>query len=124
MGASVLAPLSRLTERETFSTGFPDIDQLLGGQGIRSGQVTAICGRPTSGVTSLTYSIMAQAQQQNRNLITFDLGDTFDPFSAMQWGVLPEQIFAVHCHEVLPSVEVVRTIVKNAPKLDFAHQTA
>jgi hypothetical protein len=117
MGANVLVPLSRLSERETIPTGFAAIDTLLGGQGIRGGQVTAICGKPSSGVTSLTYSIMAQAQQQNRNVLTFDLGQTFDAYSAMRWGVESEQLFAVHCDEVLPSMSVVRDIVKNGTKL-------
>lgn len=97
-------------------TGFADIDQLIDG-GIRTGQVTAICGTASSGVTSLTYSIMAQAQQQNRNVLNFDLGQTFDAYSAMQWGVVPEQFFAVQTDEVLPSMSAVRDIVKNGAKL-------
>jgi hypothetical protein len=117
MGQNVLFPLSRLAERETIPTGFPDIDVLLGGQGIRSSQVTAICGKPSSGVTSLTYSIMAQAQRQHRNVVTMDLGETFDAHSAMQWGVLSDQIFAVRAHEARPSVEIVRTLIKNGVKL-------
>jgi hypothetical protein len=117
LGQSVLFPLSRLAEREAIPTGFPDIDQLLGGQGIRSGQVTAFCGKPSSGVTSFTYSLMAQAQHQNRNVVTMDLGETFDAHSAMQWGVISEQIFTVRAHEARASVEIVRTLIKNGIKL-------
>ena len=124
MGQNVLFPLSRLAERESIPTGFFDIDQLLGGQGIRSGQVTALCGKPSSGVTSLTYSLMAQAQQQNRNVITMDLGETFDAYSAMQWGVLSEQVFAVRAHEAQASVEIVRILIKNGVKLLVVLDTA
>ena len=116
MGQNVLFPLRRLSEREMIPTGFPDVDTILGGDGIRSGQVTAICGKPTSGATSLTYSIMAQAQRQNRNVLTIDLGETFNPYSAMQWGVEPGHILKVRSEEVLASVDVVRAVVRNTVK--------
>ena len=47
--------------RDRISTGFATLDELLGG-GLHCGQIVELLGRPTSGVTTLTYKIMAQAQ--------------------------------------------------------------
>ena len=35
------------------STGFPDLDEMLGGSGIRCGRLTEICGSPGLGKTQL-----------------------------------------------------------------------
>ncbi len=119
LGQRALVPLSQLAQRGYLSTGFPEIDELLGVQGITMGNVIAVVGMPSSGVTSFSYSVMAEAQAQNRNVIAIDLGQTFDASSAIQWGVVPEYILLVRSYEVHDAVkyaDVVRTVIQQLPQ--------
>lgn len=116
LGQRALVPLSTLAERDRIPTGFAQMDDLLGGHGVSAGQVTAIIGMPSSGVTSLSYSLLAQAQKQERSVFMVDLGNTFDPWTAMQWGVVPERIGTLHANEVQDSLEVIRILIREVPK--------
>lgn len=119
IGKDALVPLSKLAQRGHLSTGFEEIDALLGGQGLTMGSVIAVIGMPSSGVTSFSYSVMAEAQSQNRSVIVIDLGQTFDASSAIQWGVVPGYVLLVRSYEVHDAVkyaDVVRTAVVQLPQ--------
>jgi len=115
LGQQVLTPLGSLAARDRIATGFAEIDALLGG-GIHAGQVTALVGAPSAGVTSLGFSLMAQAQQGGRSVFAVDLGASFDPWTALQWGVRPELLSAIRAPEVEHSLEVLRLLIRQAPR--------
>jgi hypothetical protein len=115
LGQQVLVPLGSLSARDRIAVGFAEIDALIGG-GIRVGQVTALIGAPSAGVTSLGFSLMAQAQKQGRSVFALDFSGSFDPWTALQWGVLPELTSAVYAPSVEDSLDVLRLLIREAPR--------
>jgi len=68
------------------STGFPSIDQLLGG-GFPCGRLSEITGPPSSGRTSLALTLLAETTRGGGLAAVVDHADAFDPGSAASSGV-------------------------------------
>ncbi len=94
-GIPTNAPQARI------SSGFLALDALLDG-GIPSSKVTEIWGKPTSGMTSLTYHIMAEAQSNKRYVVYIDTTSTFDADFAVSCGVQLERLFIARHFEPVP----------------------
>lgn len=73
-------------------TGFPALDQLLRGS-LPAGQTIALLGRPTSGMTTLAYKILAHAQSADAYGLYIDLDSSFDPDYAARCGVALERLY-------------------------------
>lgn len=73
------------------STGFPQIDQLLGG-GFPRGCLSEITGPPSSGRTSLALTLLAETTRSGALAAVVDRADTFDPISAASTGVQLDQV--------------------------------
>ncbi len=87
MGARLILP-SRLPERrapETVSTGVAAVDALTGG--LPRGALTEICGRASSGRTSLLLALLASATGRGEVCALVDASDAFDPHCAANAGV-------------------------------------
>ncbi len=110
-GTHALRPLRSVTAaRPPAPTGFAALDSLLGG-GVPAGQVTELLGRPTSGVTTLAYSILARGQSDTAYGIAVDLTSTFDPDYASQCGVRLDRLFLVRPDTEPVALDIARELL-------------
>ena len=118
------------------STGFPQIDQLLGG-GFPRGCLSEITGPPSSGRTSLALTLLAETTRSGALAAVIDRADTFDPSSAVSSGVDLDQVLwvrapamreALRCAERLLQTEgfplVLLDLIESQPSESRAIQRA
>jgi RecA/RadA recombinase len=76
-GQSAIQPAHRIQriERKTIATGFIALDKMM--VGIPCGHITEISGRPTSGMSTLAYHLIASAQSANQHVVCVDMGSSF-----------------------------------------------
>ena len=86
---------------ETASSGIAQIDALTGG--LPRGCLTEVCGRDSSGRTSLLLSALRAATQREEICTLIDVSDAFDPHSAIAAGVNLERLLWVRCNASLAS---------------------
>lgn len=91
-------PASALTEDpgRCLGTGIPELNELLGG-GIPRGRITTISGSPSSGKTSLLFSILQQAVCGGDRAAFVDAFDALDPGFARRAGVSLSRLLWVRC---------------------------
>jgi hypothetical protein len=111
-GEAVLQSGNRLKPRPSSSllTGFPALDQVLHG-GLLDGQTIELLGRPTSGMTTLAYKMLAQAQFQNTYGLYIDLDSTFDPDYAARCGVVLERLLLARPETDLQALTIARDLL-------------
>jgi hypothetical protein len=85
-GSGVVRSARHQVEHLTLSTGFTELDSLLGG-GVPYGHLTELIGQPTSGRSSLACSLIVSAQTKAQAVVYLDGGATFDPDYALSCGV-------------------------------------
>ena len=83
-------------ENERIPTGIPAIDKLIEG-GIPRGTLTEICGKESTGRTSLVFALLGQATQRGECCAWIDTGGAFDPVSAVEAGVDLDRVLWVNC---------------------------
>jgi hypothetical protein len=69
------------------STGFPDLDAILGPAGLPREASVVVRGAPSSGKTTLALRCAAEAQAAGDIVAWLDLGQAFDPVEAVGRGV-------------------------------------
>lgn len=69
------------------STGFPELDAILGPAGLPAEASVVIRGGPSSGKTTLALRTSAEAQGNGDIVVWLDLGRSFDPGEAVCRGV-------------------------------------
>jgi hypothetical protein len=69
------------------STGFPDLDAILGPAGLPREASVVVRGAPSSGKTTLALRCAAEAQAAGDIVAWLDLGQAFDPVEAVRRGV-------------------------------------
>jgi recombination protein RecA len=111
-GEEVLRPVRALQAQSipVIPTGSPSLDNALRG-GISLVRLTELCGRPTSGMATLVYRLIAQAQRGGAYALWLDLPGTFDPASAARCGLHLEQLFILRLDapdEALPILRDLR----------------
>jgi RecA/RadA recombinase len=79
-------PLRPLRD-EVVSTGFPELDAVLGTGGLPRQASATIRGSASSGKTTLALRCLAQAQAQGAIVAWLDLPGAFDPLEAVSRGV-------------------------------------
>jgi len=79
------SPQPALTD--AVSTGFADLDALLGPGGLPRAASASLRGGRSSGKTSLVLHCIAQAQAQGAIAAFLDLGHVFDPLEAASRGI-------------------------------------
>jgi recombination protein RecA len=92
--ASLLAP-RQPSERARLPTGIPPIDGLSGG--IPKAAFTEIIGQPSSGCTTLLFSIVREAMTRGEFCALIDVQDSFDPESAVEAGLQLPQLLWIRC---------------------------
>jgi RecA/RadA recombinase len=73
--------------RGLLSTGFPDLDAILGPAGLPQEASVVVRGAPSSGKTTLALRCAAEAQAAGDIVAWLDLGQAFDPVEAVGRGV-------------------------------------
>lgn len=69
------------------STGFPELDAILGPSGLPREASVVVRGGPSSGKTTLALRCVAEAQADGDIVAWLDLGRSFDPVEAVGRGV-------------------------------------
>ena len=111
-GQEALRVLADVTPPSDFiSTGFPPLDAALGTGGIPQHDLTALYGKPTSGMTTLAYSLMTQAQQNQMVTVYLDAPQTFDPEYATYWGIDMEMLLLIRPETWEHALEMLRDVV-------------
>lgn len=94
----------------TLSTGFTALDDLCQ---LSRGTVTTFTGKPTSGLTTLTFFLMAAAQKSGKHLVYVDTGHTFNGAYATTCGVNIEQMLLVEAHHPSLVLDVLREVANS-----------
>ena len=111
-GAHALQPLSNVNNKLiTIPTGFPLLDTALSAGGIPKHRLTSLLGQATSGMTTLAYKIMAQAQVSQLVVVYLDAPHTFDPQYAALRGVDMELLLLVRPETWELALEMLRDLV-------------
>lgn len=76
-------------------TGVETMDRLAGG--IPRGAITELVGGPSTGKTTLLYSLFAGATARQEACVLVDTGDAFDPASAAKAGIDLRFLLWVRC---------------------------
>jgi hypothetical protein len=90
-----LAPPGTSATTTTLPTGSPEIDGICGG--IPRATLTEITGPASSGLTSLSFSLLHQATASGECCAMVDAHDAFDPASAAAAGVELPRLLWVRC---------------------------
>ncbi len=100
-------------EVETIPTGIISLDKALGVGGLPRGRVIEVFGPEASGKTTLTLSIIAQAQQQDGITAFVDAEHAFDPTYAKIIGVRLEDLLISQPDTGEQALEIVETLVRS-----------
>jgi len=98
---------------EVIPTGIISLDKALGVGGLPKGRVIEIFGPEASGKTTLTLSIIAQAQTQNGTAAFVDAEHAFDPTYAKIIGVKLEDLLVSQPDTGEQALEIVETLVRS-----------
>lgn len=102
-----------------FQTGFPDLDILLP-HGIPRGHVTELLGRPSSGMTTLAYRILHQAQGKDGLVLYIDLDATFDPVAARACGLWLDRLLIARPQDNYETLEIAQAALSAGHALIIA----
>src|SRR6478672_3093031 len=97
-GALALAPEPRIAPlpgQRVIHTGFAALDAILGPGGLPTSASVAIRGDGSSGRTTLTLRVAAEAQAQGSVVAWLDLSRSFDPVEAVARGVRLEWLVLI-----------------------------
>lgn len=97
---------------ETISTGSISLDLALGG-GIPRGRVTEIYGPESSGKTTLTLHIIAEAQRKGGQCAFVDAEHALDPEYASRIGVDMKNLLVSQPDSGEQALEIVETLVRS-----------
>lgn len=109
-GMHAIRPLGQQTPVSRTATGFSALDRILAG-GLPRGRITEISGSPTSGIVTLSFSIMAQVQARGEMAIYLDLEQTFDPYYAARCGVVLDRMLLVRPATLRQGLRVLEELV-------------
>ena len=107
-----LQNVKRWTEQRYSGTGFPALDQAIGG--IPLGCIVELMGRPTSGMTTLVQKIIQQGQGDKGYAVYVDLESTFDPDYANRCGVDLNRLFLVRPQTEIEALDILRDLLNSS----------
>lgn len=95
------------------STGAISLDLALGVGGLPRGRVVEIFGPESSGKTTLTLSVVAQAQKQGGVAAFIDAENAFDSVYAARLGVNLDDLLVSQPDDGEQALEIVETLVRS-----------
>jgi RecA/RadA recombinase len=96
---------------KVFSTGFPDLDAILGPGGLPRGMGVALRGDLSSGRTTVALRLAAAAQAGGAIVAWLDLAEAFDPVEAVARGVQPEWLVVVTPADVDEGIAIAGSLL-------------
>lgn len=97
---------------ETIPTGSPSLDIALGG-GVPRGRMVEIFGPESSGKTTLSLHVLAQAQLKGGTVAFIDAEHALDPEYAKRIGVNLEELLLSQPDSGEQALEIVETLVRS-----------
>src|SRR5205814_1408583 len=98
---------------ESIGTGAIALDIALGGGGVPRGRMIEIYGPESSGKTTLTYHIMAEAQKAGGVAAYIDAEHAFDPEYAARCGLNLDQLLISQPDNGEQALEIAETLVRS-----------
>ncbi len=98
---------------ECISTGSIALDQGLGGNGLPKGRVVEIYGPESSGKTTLTLHVVANAQKEGGICAFVDAEHALDPAYARKLGVKLDDLLVSQPDTGEQALEIVETLVRS-----------
>src|SRR6185295_65360 len=93
------------------STGFAELDGVLGIGGVPRRRITEVLGTPTSGMTTIALTLIAQAQAQGDLAGYIDLSKTFDAEYAALVGVDLAALLLVRPTSAADALEIMQALI-------------
>ncbi len=112
-GAIMRLGESRHLDVEAIPTGAVSLDVALGVGGVPRGRIIEIFGPESSGKTTLTLSIIAQAQKQGGIAAFIDAEHAFDPSYAQKVGVNVTDLLVSQPDTGEQALEIAETLVRS-----------
>ncbi len=107
LGGGVVAPVDGI------STGSLSLDLALGGKGVPRGRIVEIFGPESSGKTTLTLHIIANAQKGGGMAAFIDAEHALDPSYARKLGVNLDDILVSQPDSGEQALDIVETLVRS-----------
>ncbi len=98
---------------EAVPTGIPPLDIALGVGGIPKGRIIELYGPEASGKTTITLSLIAQAQKQGGTAAFIDAEHALDPTWAEKIGVNLDQLLISQPDTGEQALEITETLVRS-----------
>jgi recombination protein RecA len=108
-----LGQRERAVEIDTISTGSIGLDVALGIGGLPRGRVTEIYGPESSGKTTLTLHVVAEAQRQGGTCAFIDAEHALDPGYARKLGVNIDDLLISQPDTGEQALEIADTLVRS-----------
>jgi len=102
----------KATEIETIPTGSMSLDLAIGG-GIPRGRIVEIYGPESSGKTTLTLHMIAEAQKMGGSVAFIDAEHALDPEYARKLGVNTDEMLLAQPDSGEQALEIVETLVRS-----------
>lgn len=104
---------SKTMDVESISTGSIGLDVALGIGGLPMGRVVEIFGPESSGKTTLTLSVIAQAQKAGKTCAFIDAEHALDPIYAAKLGVNVKELFVSQPDNGEQALEICDALVRS-----------
>lgn len=101
------------TDIEVVSTGIVPVDMALGIGGLPRGRIIEIFGPEASGKTSLSLSVIAQAQKNGGNAALIDAEHALDPGWAQKVGVNLDDLLISQPDTGEQALEITETLIRS-----------
>lgn len=112
-GAIMRLGQNELMDIEAIPTGSLSLDIALGIGGLPMGRIIEIYGPESSGKTSLTLELIAQAQKKGKICAFIDAEHALDPVYAKKLGVNVEDVFISQPDTGEQALEICETLVRS-----------
>ena len=112
-GAIMRLGQSEIDDIEAISTGSLSLDIALGIGGLPMGRIIEIYGPESTGKTTLTLELIAQAQKKGKICAFIDAEHALDPVYAKKLGVQVENVFISQPDTGEQALEICETLVRS-----------
>jgi recombination protein RecA len=96
----------------SISTGAPTLDKILGIGGLPKGRIVEIFGPESSGKSTISLSLVAQAQKMGIRCAYIDAEHALDPSYMMDLGINLDDLLLAQPHYGEEALEIVDTLVR------------